>query len=70
MGPAVLDDTAESDPHVILWDMPALSLQTPLGLVFWTAIMANWNVPNAGKFRTPPPHTWDIFLSLWLCILA
>ena len=55
MGPAILDDLTESDPQVILWEQLALSLQTPLGLVLWTAIMANWNLQNAVKFRDPPP---------------
>ena len=29
MGPVILDDLTKSDPQVILWDQPALSLQTP-----------------------------------------
>ena len=71
MGPAVLEDLTESDPQVILWDQPALSLQTPLGLVLWTAMMANWNPRNAVKFRdTPPPPTWNIYLLQWMCILV
>ena len=69
MGPAVFEDTTETDPEVLLWDLPVLSLQSPLGLVTWIAIMASWNLRNAVKFRDTPP-TWDIFLTQWLCILA
>ena len=28
MGPAIFEDTTETDPEVLLWDMPVLSLQT------------------------------------------
>ena len=69
MGPAIFEDTTETDPEVLLWDMPVLSLQSPLGLIMWTAVMASWNLRNAVKFRDTPP-TWDIFLTQWLCILA
>ena len=69
MGPAIFEDTTETDPEVFLWDMPVLSLQSPRGLVMWTAIMASWNLRNVVKFRDSPP-TWDIFLTQWLCILA
>ena len=40
MGPAILGDTTEIHPEVLLWDMPVLCLQSPLGLVMCTAIMA------------------------------
>ena len=47
MGPAVFQDTTETDPQVLLWDMPVLSLQSPLGLIMWTAIMASYG--NQGE---------------------
>ena len=34
MGPAILGDTQETDPTELLVEQPALSLQTPLGLVY------------------------------------
>ena len=69
MGPAILEESTETDPEVLLWDMPVLSFQSPLGLIMCTAVMASWNLRNAVKFRDTPP-TWDIFLTQWLCILA
>ena len=42
---------------------------SPLGLVLWTAIMANWNLRNAVKFRDTPP-TWTIYLLQWMSILV
>ena len=56
MGPAIFEDTTETDPEALLWDMPNLSLQSPLGLIMWTAVMASWNLRNAVKFRDTPRH--------------
>ena len=55
MGPAILGDTQETDPSELLVEQPALSLQTPLGLVYWTAVRASWSLRNLVKFKSPPP---------------
>ena len=68
IGPAIFDDTQEADPVVLLWDLPVLSLQSPLGLVYWTVVRASWRLRNLVKFKSTPP-TWDIFLACWLRVL-
>ena len=63
-GPAILTDTQETDPSELLVEQPALSLQTPLGVVYWTAVRASWSLRNWVKFKPPPPPSWELFLSM------
>ena len=55
MGPAILGDTQETDPTKLLVEQPALSLQAPLGLVYWTLVRASWSLRKSVKFKLPPP---------------
>ena len=45
----------ERNPQALLWEQPALLFQTPLGLTFWTMIMAHCNLRNEVKFQDTPP---------------
>ena len=49
-----VEDTTESDPLVLLWDLPAPLLQIAAGPVFWTAVMTSCNVCNRTKHRDIP----------------
>ena len=64
MGPAILGDTLETEP-VLLMDQPTLPLQTPLGLSYWSAICASWDMRNLVKVNPPPPPSGGLFLSMW-----
>ena len=46
-----------TDPTVILWDRPELSLTTPLGIALWSVVRAAWAQRCLHKFNTrlPPP---------------
>ena len=52
--PAILGDTQETDPTELLVEQLALSLQTPLGLVYWRAVRPSWGLRNLVKFNPPP----------------
>ena len=43
MGPASTDHGPETDPTVILWDQPELSLTSPLGVTLWSVVRAAWS---------------------------
>ena len=67
MGPVRVDDGTTDDADEILSSMPALSLSSPLGLVMWSAVCANWRMRCSHKFDPRPnfPH-WNHFLRLWI----
>ena len=67
MGPVPLDDGSIEDAGEILLSMPALSLSSPLGLVMWSAMCANWRIRCSHKFdpQPSPPH-WSHFLRIWI----
>ena len=64
-GPARLGDTWQTDSSELLVDQPTLSLQTPLGLVYSSAVTASWGLHDSVKF-SPPPPSWELFLCMWL----
>ena len=71
VGPAALADGSTADPEAILWDQPALSVSSPLGLLYWSAVRANWMVRSRCKFHHPtfqPP--WQQFLKQWRANLS
>ena len=47
------------------WEQPALSVSSPVGLMYWAAVRANWHLWSAHKFRLHAPPQWKHFVSLW-----
>ena len=70
MGPASTDHGPTTDPNVILWEQPELSLTTPLGVTLWSAVRAAWSQRCMHKHNGRMGHpTWDLFLTLWVRVL-
>ena len=59
------------DPKEVLINTPVLSVTTPLGLVYWSAVKASWAVRCKHKFLqlTAPPF-WSHFLRTWIKFLS
>ena len=66
-GACRVDDGTIDDVEDILSWMPALSLSSPLGLVMWSTVHANWRMRCSHKFnpRPSPPHR-NHFVRLWI----
>ena len=70
MGLAATDHGPETDPTIILWDQPELSLTTPLGITLWSAVRAAWSHRCMVKMNAPVVRpSWDQFLTLWTKVL-
>ena len=48
---------------------PDSSLQTPVGILAWTAIYASWLVRCTVKFHPEARHTFQFFLKRWVVVL-
>ena len=71
LGPADTEEGPVTDPTVILWDNPELSLTTPLGIAMWSIVRAAWAQRCLHKFnRRLPPPTWDQLLTSWITVLG
>ena len=70
MGPATTDHGPETNPTIILWDQPELSLTTPLGITLWSVVRAAWSHRCMVKMnaRVVRP-SWDQFLTPWIKVL-
>ena len=70
VGPASIDHGPTTDPSVILWEQPELSLTTPLGVTLWSAVRAAWSQQCVHKHNgRMGRRTWDLFLTLWVKVL-
>ena len=66
MGPA----STETNPTVIMWEQPELSLTTPLGITLWLAARAAWSQRCRHKMHSRMGRpTWDHFLAGWVKVL-
>ena len=60
MGPAATEHGPQTDPTIILWDQPELSLTTPLAL--WSAVRAAWSHRCMVKMNARAVRpSWDQF---------
>ena len=59
------------DPTEVLINTPVLSVTTPLGLVYWSAIRASWAVRCKHKFlQLASPPSWSHFPRTWIKVLS
>ena len=59
------------DPTEVLINTPVLSVTTPLGLVYWSAVRASWAVRCKHKFlQLTSPPSWSHFLRTWIKVLS
>ena len=60
----------QTDPTVLLWEQPEVSLTTPLGVTLWSAVRAAWSQRCMHKLHSNMGlATWDQFLVLWVKVL-
>ena len=64
LGPAHTEEGPVTDPTVILWDRPELSLTPPppLGIALWSVVRGAWAQWCLHKFNTrlPPPYVGPV----------
>ena len=70
MGPASTGHGPETDPTVIVWEQPELSLTTSLGITSWLAARAAWSQRCRHKLHSRMGRpTWAHFMAGWVKVL-
>ena len=68
LGPAM---TPETDPTIIIWEKPELSLTTLLGIVQSSVVIAAWSQHCMHKLNPRDGRpSWDQFLAMWVKVLS
>ena len=61
LGPIPHEGGTVVDPKEVLINTPVLSVTTPLGLVYWSAVRASWSVRCKHKFLAlAAPPSWSL----------